>query len=188
MKIPSKYKIWRFPLLLKIKYFFKWIIHRDKACVTYWIHASTFTWSPKIKHYNWGDYINLKFAELISGKTIIPSRYYAFTPKVAMIGSILPWAMDKETIVWGSGCLDSQDPMWETVENPKEIRAVRGPLTRKVLLQHGINCPEVYGDPVLLFPRFYPPPRKNIKDRQDRYYSACVINIAFSRTIVSESC
>ena len=157
MKIPSENKIWRFPLLLKIKYFFKSLKSRDKACVTYWINANTYIWSPTIKHYNWGDYINLRFAELLSGKTIIPSRYHSFAPKVAMIGSILPWAMDKDTIVWGSGCLDSHDPLWQIFEKPKEVRAVRGPLTRKVLLQHGIDCPDVYGDPVLLFPRVYQP-------------------------------
>ena len=157
MNIPSKYKIWRYPLLLKIRYFFKSMISRDKVCITYWINANTFIWSPRVKYYNWGDYINLKFAELISGKTIIPSHYHTFAPKVAMIGSILPWAMDKDTIIWGSGCLDSCDAGWKNIEKPHEVRAVRGPLTREVLLKNGIECPSIYGDPVLLFPRYYNP-------------------------------
>lgn len=157
MKIPSRYKIWRYPLLLKIRYFFKSMISRDKVCITYWINANTFIWSPRVKYYNWGDYINLKFAELISGKTIIPSHYHTFAPKVAMIGSILPWAMDKDTIVWGSGCLDSRDEGWKHIEKPLKICAVRGPLTRDVLLRSGVECPEIYGDPVLLFPKYYNP-------------------------------
>lgn len=157
MKIPSKYKIWRYPLLIKVLCFFKNILHRDKVCVTYWINANTYIWDAKIKHFNWGDYVNLQLAKMISGKTIIPSIYCSFAPKVAMVGSILPWAMDSETIVWGSGCLNSHDPMWNNIEKPRNVCAVRGPLTRSVLLRHGIECPEVYGDPVLLFPRYYNP-------------------------------
>ena len=74
-----------------------------------------------------------------------------------MMGSILPWAIDKNTIIWGSGTLSSQDPLWNTIEKPLSVRAVRGPLTRQLLLSRGIDCPEVYGDPALLFPRFYSP-------------------------------
>lgn len=157
MKIPSKYKLWRFPLCLKIKYFFKRLIHRDSVNLTYWINANTYIWDAKIKPYNWGDYVNLKLAEFISGKTVIPSKYVSSTQNVAMMGSILPWAMDKDTIVWGSGCLNSHDPLWENVEKPMKVCAVRGPLTRKVLIEHGIECPEVYGDPALCFPRYYQP-------------------------------
>lgn len=162
MNIPSKYKVWRYQLLLKIKYFLKRIAHKDSVCLTYWINANTFLWSTDIKPYNWGDYANLKLAELISGKTVIPSKYMPFSPKIAMMGSILPWAMDKTTIVWGSGCLNSRDPLWENIEKPMKVCAVRGPLTRNVLIEHGIDCPEVYGDPALLFPRYYQPKTRKL--------------------------
>lgn len=162
MNITSKYKIWRYPLCLKIKYFFKRFYNKDSVCLTYWINANIFLWNAKIKQYNWGDFINLQLAELISRKTVMPSKYISFTPKVAMMGSILPWAMDKDTIVWGSGCLNSHDPLWEKVKKPKKIYAVRGPLTRKVLIEHGIDCPEVYGDPALCFPRYYQPNKQKI--------------------------
>ncbi len=154
--VPSKWKFWRFPLMLKIRYCLSSIFHKNTLCVKYWISSPVFLWTTYIPHYNWGDFINLKFAKIFSGKTIIP---YSFCtkPSIAMIGSILPWAMSKDTIVWGSGCLNSKDLSWNNVEHPKKICAVRGPLTRQVLLEHGIECPEIYGDPAMLISKYYHP-------------------------------
>jgi pyruvyltransferase len=38
-----------------------------------------------------------------------------------------------------------------------DIRAVRGPNTRKVLIENGFDCPDIYGDPAILMPLFYNP-------------------------------
>lgn len=155
-KIPRNYKFWRYPLLLKLRYGLLAICSGNTMRIKYWINSRIFAWTPTIPSYNWGDYVNKPLAEFISGKKVLPFEFNQ-GPSAAMVGSILPWAMDKNTIVWGSGCLDSKSELWKCVEKPKEVCAVRGPLTRNVLLEHGIDCPEIYGDPVLLFPRYYQP-------------------------------
>ena len=105
-------------------------------------------------NYNWGDDVNKYLLELISGKKVIPT--WCFPPQKEFylcIGSTLQWFGDSRAIVWGTGLREPQ-----TVKPCKKILAVRGPLTRAELLKQGYDCPEVYGDPVLLFPRYYNPP------------------------------
>jgi len=75
-----------------------------------------------------------------------------------VIGTILHWA-NHNSIVWGSG-FGSTDA--EVKSKPIDICAVRGPLTHKRLAEIGINAPEIFGDPALLYSRYYTPP-KNIK-------------------------
>ena len=110
-------------------------------------------WVPLFwsKNANWGDALSPVLAEHIAGK---PARFEQapFVKKFLCIGSILQLA-DQWSVVWGSGLIaESETPHVP----PAEIRAVRGPLTRDVLLSRGIKCPEVYGDPALLLPRFLP--------------------------------
>jgi len=111
---------------------------------------------------NWGDDIAPILVEKISGvkPCVFPvkEKYNQNDPPhvYLTIGSILSFA-DSKTIVWGSGFREN-----ETLsEIPHKICAVRGPLTRKKLLELGVSCPEVYGDPALLMPKFYQP--KNLK-------------------------
>ncbi len=68
------------------------------------------------------------------------------------IGSMLASAGPNAT-VWGTGFIAEAD----RASRPGLIAAVRGPMSRAKLLAAGILCPEVYGDPALLLPAFYPP-------------------------------
>jgi len=74
-------------------------------------------------------------------------------PSCLGIGSILHFTL-KNDIVWGSGFICDNE---KCREKPLQVYAVRGQLSRQMLLGQGIKCPEIYGDPALLFPRFYNP-------------------------------
>lgn len=101
---------------------------------------------------NWGDALNPVLIEWLSGRKprcdTDPDM-----DKFLVIGSVLEFA-DRNTTVWGSGFIKAGQLV---KERPKAIRAVRGPLSRASLLDQGIDCPEVYGDPALLLPRLYNP-------------------------------
>lgn len=106
---------------------------------------------------NWGDDCNPFIFELISGHRpeLVPLGHPKQFPHYMMIGSILHYA-SQHTVVWGTGLRFDNKP----IKKPAKICAVRGPLTRNILLQRGIQCPEIYGDPALLLPRFYQPQSK----------------------------
>lgn len=131
-------------------------------------HIKLFYWSSKYfenkPQENFGDVLSRYIVEHIAG---IPTRFYNLPkkkkrwvkPKYLMaIGSILNYAT-KKAVVWGSGIISKQD----TFEKATFV-AVRGPKTRDRVLQLGIECPEVYGDPALLLPLYYnPKPEKKYK-------------------------
>lgn len=113
----------------------------------------------KVVPQNWGDDINVFLIEKMTGCRVAIVDYswiHTYLPikNYACIGSIIGWMGNKYTEIWGSGIISEKQPM-ERV--PRSIHSVRGPLTRKVLLANGIACPEKYGDPALLLPRFYTP-------------------------------
>lgn len=106
---------------------------------------------------NYGDLLSKYLVEKISGKEVKwvhPKKqpWYKWNKtNFLAIGSILPHAT-KNSIVWGSGIIDRSHPVAEA-----DFRAVRGPRTRRFLLEAGYDCPEIYGDPALLLPNYYNP-------------------------------
>lgn len=107
--------------------------------------------------HNWGDALGLALFKKISGVDPVCIRMKEKStlvlPAFLTVGSILNHA-DSNSIVWGSGFI-GEDQLVKEI--PAKICAVRGPESRRKLLEQGINCPEIYGDPALLFPRFYKP-------------------------------
>ena len=83
-----------------------------------------------------------------------------------MVGSIIKYAR-RGTVVWGAGTKRAN----QEVSPDADYRAVRGPLTRAMILHNGGKCPDIYGDPALLLPRFYRPKRdKKFKVGLVRHY------------------
>lgn len=114
---------------------------------------------------NWGDALNLPLVQHISGKRPVvfyrgkSSKYMNFykkgQPIYCVIGSILnSVSNDKNLIIWGSGFINNQGKLHH---EPLKICAVRGPLTRDLILESGYDCPKIYGDPALLYPLIYNP-------------------------------
>ncbi len=119
---------------------------------------------------NWGDAINRVLIETLSQRRAInvspylnkSKRLYSHPknliralmgePTYMAVGSILAWA-NRDTVVWGPGFISEDERL---KEEPGKILAVRGPLSRDIIISQGVDCPESYGDPALLFPRIYP--------------------------------
>lgn len=121
-------------------------------------------WKPSNGVENVGDALSkIIYSEMCKyyrlGK--LTSRTY----KLSCVGSVLNF-ISCDCVVWGSGFLsedlanyvDGKEMHWD-------IRAVRGPRTRCVLLDKGYDCPSVYGDPVILLPLFYKPDVLTFKDK-----------------------
>jgi len=113
---------------------------------------------------NWGDALSPVLIQFLSGLKPFQIKEYTINPKnepiYTVIGSILDCPLLKNqkilknTIVWGTGFIAESGRLHGI---PKQICAVRGPFTRDNILKSGIKCPEVYGDPALLYSRVYKP-------------------------------
>lgn len=125
----------------------------DKIPLFYWSEKK-FIFKEKE---NYGDLLSKYLVEKISGKVVSwvhPKKqpWYKWNKSNFLaIGSIIHHA-SKDSVVWGSGIIDKIQPVLKA-----DFRAVRGPQTRKFLIEKGFECPNVYGDPALLLPKYYHP-------------------------------
>ncbi|KQO99448.1 glycosyltransferase [Leifsonia sp. Leaf264] len=100
---------------------------------------------------NFGDLLGPLLVERLSSGIVDPDPVQR--RRVLSVGSVLHFARHGD-IVWGTGV--NGKVVDQHLPTTLDVRAVRGPLTRGVLLAHGIETPPVYGDPVLLLPRLWP--------------------------------
>ncbi len=126
----------------KYKYLIKDLFTKDKLKVS-WDRGT-----------NFGDAINpILIQQLFNQKVAWVSRDYYPKTYLMCIGSILQKATSN-SIIWGTGYISSDSKF---KSKPKKVYAVRGPMTRDLLLKQGVECPEIYGDPGLLLPLIYSP-------------------------------
>lgn len=108
-----------------------------------------------LKNNNFGDDINFPLLHELTGRRVRQEWRVGLNnlENIVCIGSVID-CCNERSIIWGTGAISDSIVMYH---KPKHICAVRGPLTRRKLLEFGIDCPEVYGDPALLLPLIYTP-------------------------------
>ena len=102
---------------------------------------------------NFGDLLGPIIIERLRRMADLPTETRT-ARRLLSVGSVLHFARDGD-VIWGSGVngkipLDSYDFTF------LDVRAVRGPHTRALLQDRGINVPAVFGDPALLLPHVAP--------------------------------
>lgn len=113
-------------------------------------------WQQK-QFVNFGDYISLKLVEkIVNGPVrVYKKKRLTNEKKLLAIGSLLYFADDHD-VLWGTGSNNKYPDKKDYHFSTLDIRAIRGPLTRDFLIKNfQIECPEIYGDPALLFPYFF---------------------------------
>lgn len=101
---------------------------------------------------NFGDALTPWLITRITGQYPTFRRPDDPRPKYFVTGSVLDLA-GPACSVWGAGIMNRDD----TVSPDATLWAVRGPRSRARALASGTDCPDVYGDPASLLPRFYAP-------------------------------
>lgn len=101
------------------------------------------------------------------GDTLTPHLLHFFRPDIELervaaetsrklvgVGSIMR-VIKAQDVIWGSGVMRESDRFPQS--SLCSFLAVRGRLSREILMRDGGKVPEVYGDPGLLLPRVYLP-------------------------------
>ncbi|SFT45485.1 pyruvyltransferase [Algoriphagus locisalis] len=110
---------------------------------------------------NVGDLLSFVVFNFIKNQYSLDDSRVKRTIRLFGIGSIIH-AAKSDMVVWGSGVHDEDREVGPGVK--LDIRAVRGPLTMKMVERYGYKCPNIFGDPALLLPLFYIPEKYEIQD------------------------
>ncbi|MEJ7683906.1 MAG: polysaccharide pyruvyl transferase family protein [Segetibacter sp.] len=115
---------------------------------------------------NFGDHLSkVIVTKILAGEGHVLEEQTKTQRRLLGVGSILHFAQNDD-VIWGSG-INGKIHLNNLKFKRLDVRSVRGPLTRLILLQKGIDTPEIYGDPALLIPNIFPgrfkrEPKKNM--------------------------
>lgn len=143
-----------FSIFAALSLFFE--IHAQRDC-SIKSGLPLYFWDARPQHgfSNFGDALSEALVERMLGhKVLVAQHPFSGQQKLLGMGSILNYAQDHD-VIWGTG-INGKTPIDAYHFSCLDVRAVRGPLTRNFLLERGILCPEVYGDPTLLLPICFP--------------------------------
>jgi hypothetical protein len=125
---------------------------------------------------NLGDILNPYIVERLCG---LPPRFVPKGDGILAIGSVIKFAREG-THVWGAGTPRMTDSL-----SPKaSYHAVRGPLTRQLVLESGGHAPEIYGDPAMLMPLIRPAAQKRHRLGVIRHYTHASLPLQISGDVV----
>lgn len=122
------------------------------TCLFYWQPAQGNNFGDELSRHIVSRLLQSSLGSMEEFHSCIQHR--CFKRRLFAIGSILHECRSGDTI-WGSGIngkIGSRNYSFAGVD----FRAVRGPLTRELILKHGGECPPVFGDPGLLVARVFP--------------------------------
>lgn len=139
----------------------KWPVTPERVNVNWW------KMRPQERGYNLGDMLSPVIVDyMLRERGLTLDTPVSGVRHLYAVGSILLWGgANQDAVIWGTGLIGSQflqpkqrfyNILFHHLMHRIDVRAVRGPNTRKALRYIGVKCPEVYGDPALLLPRFFP--------------------------------
>jgi pyruvyltransferase len=122
-----------------------------KVNLNYWLESS-----------NLGDALSPIIVDyMLSLKGLSQSKKVSECRHLYAVGSILTAGI-QDCTVWGSGILNAS-LTYRLMNRKFDVRAVRGPITKIILMDYGYDVPQIFGDPAVLLPEIYNP--LNIKKR-----------------------
>lgn len=165
------------PLIILVNSVYKSVDERDvediiniNSPLRYFLHKSMSKNTIIItSNDNFGDAISHLLYTKLSLSNIEKTDITDNTDCYLSTGSVLRLCKNNH-VVMGAGFIHKDDDVgkgdWDGYTNkvytkPKKILSVRGPLSRRKLIDMGIECPEIYGDPVTIFPIVYLPSMSN---------------------------
>lgn len=148
-----------------VRYMSRWFVLGNPSRPIKPFTVNLLYWKPSTGD-NVGDLLSLIIYKQMLKTGGVKHPFSVKTRRVVAIGSVLSFVESGKTTVWGTGLMNEKCVEVLPIKNAKlDVRAVRGPKTRKCLIKAGYICPEVYGDPAILLPVFYNPTVSTIKGK-----------------------